>query len=125
MQSRADHAQEKVGPVILYSTTQNLLVDRNGASTLDVAESVDSSPNAEVANALDIGWYGFVLTVALLTVLDRHLREADTYSTDVATEDVPTIQSLPSSYGVIKTLEVDCAQLVNNRILRRMRKSTY
>ena len=107
VQAGANHAQEEVRAVVLDVAAQDLLIDWDRGRALDVAERVDGRSDAKVADTLDVGSSALLLTVTLLTVLDRNLREPNTDGTDVATQNITTVQSLPSPNSIIEALEVD------------------
>ena len=107
VKARANHTQEQVGSIILNSTTENLLVNGNSRGTLDIAESMNRSTDAEITDALDIRSDTFVLTSSLLAVLDGDLCEPDTNRADVAAKNVSSVQSLTSTDSIVEAFEVD------------------
>lgn len=109
VRARRDHAEEKVRAVVLQRATEHLLVDRDGRCTLDIAESVNSGTDAEVADTLDVDVRALVLTAAaILSVLDGDLGKANADGTDIAAQDVASVEGLAGPHGIVQTLEVDC-----------------
>lgn len=108
MVARPDHTEEEVGPVVLNSTTENLLISRDSGSPLDGAKCMDSSSDAQVSNSLRRGIRIFLSTsTPFLAIFNWDLGETNTDGTNIATEDIPTIKGLPSSDSIIQTLKID------------------
>jgi hypothetical protein len=107
MPARSNHAQEKVRPVILDGAAQHLLVDGDGRSTLDAAQGMDSSTNAQVTYTLDIGSNAFLLASSFLAILDGNFGKTDTNGANIAAEYIPTIQRLAGPDSIVKTLKVN------------------
>ena len=108
MSTISNHTQQQVRAIIFHSAAQDLLVNRDSRGSLDMAQSVNGRADAQLADTLDVEASGILLTSGtLLTVLDGHLGESDTDGTDIATEHITAIQSLPSSNSVIQTLKID------------------
>ena len=113
VKARTNHTQEQVGSIILNSTTENLLVNGDSRGTLNIAESMNRSTDAEITDALDIRSDAFVLTSSLLAVLDGDLGKANANSADVAAEDVAPIESLACPHRIVKPFKVDYIKSVN------------
>ena len=109
---RPNHAQKQIGPVVLHLAAEDLLLDGDRRGTLDGTKRLDRLAHAEIANTLHVRGRALVL-VALLSVLDGHLRKANTDRTDIAAEDVTSIQGLARADGIVETLEVDCVTFMS------------
>ncbi len=69
---------------------------------------MNSRADAEVADTLDVDVRALVLAAAaILSVLDGNLGKADTDGTDIASQNVATVEGLAGPHGVVQTLEVD------------------
>ena len=88
-----------------------MLINRNGGSALDTPKSMDRGTNTEITDALNIERSSFVLSGTFLTVLDWNLGEPDTNSTDIASQNVSSIQGLSSSDSIVKTLKIDWGKI--------------
>ena len=110
MQPRPNHAQKEVGSVIFQRSAEDLLVNRNGTSTLDTAESVDCGSYTQFTNTLnidrDFGFCGGSLWISL----GRNLCKSDANSTNITAKDITTIESFPRPNCIIQTLKIDCSE---------------
>jgi len=109
VQSRGNHAQEKVGPIILDSTSKDLLFSRNRRGALDAAQSVDGRANAQITDTLSNDTCILVWrATAFLPVLYRNLCKADTDSANIASKDIAAIESLAGTNSIVKTFKINC-----------------
>ncbi len=114
MRARGNHAEEQIRPVVLERTAEHLLIDGNRRGPLDVSESMDRSPDAQITNALNVDVGRLVLAaIVVLAILDRHLRETDTDGPDITAKNVTSVEGLTSPNRIVQTFEVDCAKSVN------------
>ena len=107
MQPRPNHAQEEVRPVIFQRSAKNLLVNWNGASTLDATKSVDCCPYAQFANTLNVNRDFCLRGRSLWIALCRYLCKSDANGTNITTKNIATIESFSCSHCIIQTLEID------------------
>ena len=103
---RPNHAQKQIGPVVLHLAAEDLLLDGDRRGTLDGTKRLDRLAHAEIANTLHVRGRALVL-VALLSVLDGHLRKSNTDSSDIAAKHITSVEGLTSPDRIVQTLKVD------------------
>jgi hypothetical protein len=106
--SGSNHAQKEVGPVVLDSTSEDLLLSGNGRCTLDAAQRVDGCANTQITNTLSNDICVLVRRATpFLSVLYRNLRKTDTDSPNITSKDVSTIESLAGTNSIVKAFKVN------------------
>lgn len=114
MQTRCDHTQQEVGPIILHCSSKHLLLSRDHRRPFDALQGMDRGANAQIADTLGNNTHAVLVGRActFLSVLDWHLGETNVNGTDIASKDIAPIERLSGSDCIIKTFKVDCKKRV-------------